>query len=219
MLFESADDNLANFAYNICTIPMVPIVLFYLFHRIDKTQFKERGIVAILIIIFTAKLLNYLAYMLSAPFGLVVFMLTMFITYLSISMAWTWKAEVSDKIEKHGTYFVFKRPKSMLDFVITFFRSPVSSFSIVQDEKWYKFSRAYSGLYASDMKSIDLNCYILKRVRDIDNDILKSLVGTRWRMISNNCITAFQPVLYIVGIKLKYFDFIPAIFAHKFFSK
>lgn len=217
-LFEGGDSNIANFVYDACTIPMVPIVLFCLFHQIDKTKFKERGVIAGLTVIFTVKFLCYLSYMLSVNLGVVVFITTMLISYLGLTMTLTWKDENSDKVESDGTYFAFKRPKNFLDFIISIFRMPVSSFSIIQNEQWYKFSRSYEGLYTSHISAIDLNYYVIKRVADVDADILKSLVGKPWKIKSSNCITAFQPVLSILGIKLKYFDFIPAVFAYKFFK-
>lgn len=219
MLLEGSGDNIANFAYDACTMPMVPIVLFYLFHEIDKSQFKKRGIIAALTIIFSWKFFSYLAYMLSAPVGAAIFILAMLFSYLALAMTLAWKDEKSDNIEPDGTYLVFKRPKNFIDFIISLFRLPISSFSIVQNDKWYKFSRAYKGLYVSDISGIDLNEYIFKRAPDVDSDILKAVIGTKWKITSSNCITAFQPVLSIMGIKLKYFDFIPSVFAYRFFKQ
>lgn len=219
LLFEGGDNNLANFAYDACTIPMVPIVLIYLFNQIDKTKILDRGLIAVLIIAFSAKFINYLSFMLSAELGFIIYLITMFFSYLTLAMVCTWKDEKSDNIEPDGTYFVFKRPKNFLDFVVSLFRLPISSFAIIQNDKWYKFSRENKGLYISDISGIDINEYIFKRAPDIDSDILKTLIGTQWKIKSSNCITAFQPVLSIMGIKLKYFDFIPSVFAYRFFKQ
>ena len=218
-LFESGDNNLANFAYDLCTIAMMPVVLFYLFNAINKTEFLNRGIIASLIVIFSAKFITYLSLMISVNLGFIIYIVAGSLSYLTLAMVCTWKDEKSDNIKPDGTYFVFKRPKNFIDFIISLFKLPISSFSIVQNDKWYKFSRAYKGLYVSDISGIDLNEYIFKRAPDIDSDILKALIGTHWKIISSNCITAFQPVLYIMGIKLKYFDFIPSVFAYKFFKQ
>lgn len=219
LLFDNGSNNLANFAYDVCTILMMPIVLVYLFNQIDKTKILDRGLIAVLIVAFSAKFINYLSFMLSAELGFIIYFITIFLSYLTLAMTFTWKDEASDKIEPDGTYFVFQRPKSFLDFILTIFRLPISSFSIVQNDKWYKFSRAYKGLYVSDISGIDLNQYIFKRAPDFDEDILKALIGTQWKIKSSNCITAFQPILSIVGIKLKCFDFIPSVFAYRFFKQ
>lgn len=218
-LFNYSDDAIANFVYDLCGIAMMPIVLFYLFHEIDKTDFINRGVIASLIVIFSAKFFSYLSVMLSIELGFIAYIISASLSYLTLVMVCTWKNEASDKIEPDGTYFAFKRPKNFLDFIISLFRLPISSFSIVQNDKWYKFSRTYKGLYVSDISGIDLNQYIFKRAPDIDNDILKALVGTQWKLKSSNCITAFQPVLSIMGIKLKCFDFIPSVFAYRFFKQ
>ena len=127
-------------------------------------------------------------------------------------------SHLRDNIAESGTYFAFKRPIGFLGFIITLFRLPVESFSIVQDSKWYKFSRAYKGLYTSHISAADLNQYVFESVPSVDGDILKALVGTPWKIKSSNCITVFRPVLLSMGIRLKSFDFIPAIFAYKFFT-
>ena len=197
----------------------MPIVLFGLFSQIDKAKVFNRGIVASLTIVFSAKFFSYLSVMLSVELGFIIYFIMAFFSYLTLAMTLTWTDEASDNIEPDGTYFVFKRPKNFLDFIISLFKLPISSFSIVQNDKWYKFSRAYKGLYVSDISGIDLNEYIFKRAPDIDSDILKALIGTQWKLKGNNCITAFQPVLSIMGIKLNYFDCIPSVFAYRFFKQ
>lgn len=214
----SGDEKFANFAYDVCTMPMVPIVLFYLFNTINKSDIINRGIVASLTVVFAAKFITYLSIMVSVDLGFAIYIVAGVLSYLTLAMTCAWKDEQSDIIEEFGTYFVFKRPRNFLEFIVTLFKSPVTSFSIVKDSKWYKFSTQYEGLYISDLVYADLSDYIFKRVPDVDEDLLKGVVGSKWKIKSNNCITVFKHVLLIVGIELKYFDFIPSVFAYRFFK-
>jgi hypothetical protein len=214
----SGDEKLANFVYDACTMPMVPIILFYLFSKIPSDQLVNRGIASSLVVIFSAKFFSYLSVMLSVELGFIVYIIAAATSYSTLAMVCLWKDEKSDIIDSNGTYFVFKRPRNFFDFIITLFRAPVTSFSIVQNDRWYRFSRRHSGLYSENVGHADISDYIFKRVPDIERDDLEDLVGEKWTIKGNNCITAFKHVLLVVGVELKRFDFIPAVFAYRFFK-
>lgn len=217
-LLVGQGEQLANFAYDLCNMLMLPTILYALFLVLDKTKVLERGVVVALFVGFSFKVVNYLSYMLSIDLAPVVYVLSTGLALYFLKQAVICEDIPDTKIEEHKTYFVFKKPKSLLDFLVTFFKYPVGSFSIVNNYKWYKYSKSYEGLYTSDISAMDLNIYKLVPVKDVDEDILKALVGTKWSLVKSNCITVFKPVFLSLGIKLNKLDFIPSIFAYKFFK-
>lgn len=219
LLFEGQGEQIANFAYDACNMLIIPIILIALFKTLPRYKILERGIVVALVIGFSAKFVNYISYMLAIDLAPFLYIGSTCLCLYLLKQACICEDSTNTTISSGKTYFVFKKPKGFIDFLITLFKVPVSSFSIAKGDNWYRFSKSFDGLYTCDTAGIDLNNYVLLPVKNIKDNMLKDLVGTKWSLVRNNCVTAFKPAFASIGIELGKFDFIPSIFAYKFFKK
>ena len=215
VFFLESSDHVVNLVFDVCQYLLFIFLFCFIFVTSPRKSFKLRGASLLLCFMYVNLTISTIydkmdicLYYIQYPLGVFLFSYFLY-TFLN------WKDLPSERIINNKSYFVFKRPESFLDFIITIFRTPVSSFGIISDGKWYKFSRNVEGLFVADKVKLD-NSYYAVQVDKIDTVLLDSLVGIPWKMYKSNCITAFLPVFNSLGMELGKLDFIPSIFAYKF---
>ncbi len=217
LLFINSSDQVINFAYDASQYCLFIFLFGFIFTLIPRQDFKQRGISLVLALMFVNLLLNtaydkldlslfYIQY----PIGIGLF------SYLIYSTL-QWEVPKAIPLLKNKTYFIFKRPNGLLDFIVTMFQMPVSSFSIASDGRWYKFSRQLMRLHCVGLNTMNCDHYHAVEVGFIPMESLRSLCGIRWSLRESNCITGFKNIFKGMGIELGRFDFIPPVFAYKFF--
>ena len=218
LLFRDASVMAANFSYDACQQLTMIILISFIFSMIPKNNFKARGLILLLALIFGNVLLNYISYMFSFPTFSVQYPLGILLFSYLIYTTLNWKEYPRLRIYKDKSYFVFKKPKNFMHFLITIFKSPVSSFSIINNNKWYIYTKKAKGLTLKNPRYLDQNKYFVIKVKKLDDEILSWLVGRQWSLLKSNCVTIFRPVFKDLEVKLGKLDFIPSVFAYKFLN-
>lgn len=219
MLFRGYSDSVYNLVYDVGQYSLFTFLLAFIFSITPREKFKERGISIVLMLMFINLTMNTIYDKLDISFFYIQYPLGLLSFSYFIYTTINWKENIEiNEIEKDKTYFVFKRPKRFLDFLITLFKVPVSSFSIVNKGEWYLYTKDVRGLYKIDADFLDHKYYNIVEVATIEKSILDGLLGRSWNLQKSNCVTVFVPAFTHMRIKLKRFDFIPAIFAYKFFK-
>jgi len=217
--FISSSDKIFNFVYDVEQYCLFIFLFAFIYHITPRQNFKGRAISLVLMLMFINLTMNTIYdkldiafFYIQYPLGIVLFL---YLIYTTVK----WDAEHQPiEMAKDKSYFVFKKPKNFVDFLVTIFKSPVSSFSIVNNTLWYKFSKDSASLCCKCYESINQEYNIVVEVDRIDMRLIRRLRGTDWTLCKSNCITAFKPVFKAMNIKLGRFDFIPAVFAYKFFK-
>lgn len=218
--FLDYSDEVINLVYDASQYSLFIFLFGFIFHITDKTNFKARAISLVLMFMFINLTLNTIydkldiaLFYFQYPLGIALFS---YLIYTTVK----WNAEIKHtKIMPKKIYFVFKRPVSLLDYIVTMFKMPVSSFSIISNKHWYKFDRLSGHLCKHNVKDFDSMLYDLVEIGSVMYTLpLDNLVGIKWTIYKTNCITAFKPIFNMMNIKLGIFDFIPAVFAYKFFK-
>jgi hypothetical protein len=219
LLFREMSDPIANFSYDVCQQLTMVILSTFIYFVTPVHRFKERGCAILVSLMFCLTLVNYISYMLSFPLFYAQYPLAIIaFIHLFYNYLINWRGFHGLKFRKDKSYFVFKKPVNFIDFFIALVRNPVSSFSIINNSQWYKYSKKKQKMHIIDTDNIDYNKYFLFEVKSIESKDLDALVGTPWGIRKSNCITAFKPIFEKAGIKLNFFDFIPSVFAYNFFK-
>jgi len=216
-LFIGSSDFVANLVWDISQYSLISFLCYFIFHITPKYDFKQRAIALILMLVHINLMINMIydrfdvsIFYVQYPLGIGVFL---YLIYTTLK----WDIETKEIIIlQDKSYFVFKKPKSFTDFICTLFKTPVSSFSIVDNGMWYKFSRNVIGLYTKPSEYIDKDYNVIVEVPKIDSKLINSLLGLNWKLRDCNCVTVFKSIFNSMDIKLGKFDFIPSIFAYKF---
>lgn len=220
IFFINSSDYIFNFAYDAGQYCLFIFLFAFIFSIIPKENIKGRGISLVLMLMFINLLMNTIYDKLDIALFNIQYPLGIFLFLYLIHTTLKW--DVKEKlviIKPDKSYFVFKKPKNSLDFALTLFQLPTSSFSIISDNLWYKFSKNRPGLYTENLLIFTPNqkFNLIIEVNKIDKELLETLRKTSWSLYKTNCITVFKSVFESMNIKLNRFDFIPSIFACKFF--
>lgn len=128
----------------------------------------------------------------------------------------------SDKIEDKGVYFVFRQPGDPRSLLYGMFGKPISGVSVIVNGVWYKYDK-YKGYGSKKLKILEIpDDFIVKKTpykptKEMINE-LKSLKGSKWSLIRNNCVLVNKRFWKMCGIDLKFFDFYPPVFVKRFLS-
>lgn len=216
LFFRNSGIQLANFSYDICSQIIFITSLSFIYTITSTYKIKERAVILLLIIGFANTLVNYVSYMFSFSFFYIHYIVfgCLFLKMLYNVLSWDNNPPIH--IHENESYFVFKKPRNLFDFVISLFRSPVSSFSIISNNKWYKFSKGVAGLQSVNFCHIDRRKYHVIEIISLNQKLLKLLIGKKWSVKNCNCVTIFKELFLFHKIKLRTFDFIPSIFAYRY---
>jgi hypothetical protein len=107
----------------------------------------------------------------------------------------------SDKYDPTKTYVVFKKPRTLFDFIHSCIFRPVSSVSIVSSGIWFGYTLGKT--YHIEMYNETKNNWLMEidTTHEFVADKLEPLIGSRWSPL-NNCCHAVWRIFPFIKFKL-----------------
>lgn len=177
---------------------------------------KEKTAIAIMVVFYGFMLLQQIPYMMDLPligpsFGMFIVVIGTFLFVMALSSVISHSSDLwrcSGGLNNDNLHIVLKRPKTMLDYVVSILGSPVSSVSFASGNKWYKYD-ANSGL-CLPCDNREGYVFVDTGIKQ-DIDIMENKPWS-WR---HNCVAGYYPITSGTYLEPKPWEWLPSVYVKR----
>jgi len=188
--------------YGISLEVSIIILCFSCFKKTPHERCKEKAGWACITMWATINLLAFTWFSEFSIFNwhVMIFQIILFVVMMFYSQFRSYNFN-SDKYDPKGVYIVFKKPKSIFDFIHTCIFRPVSSVSIISNSIWLGYTLGKP--YHCEMYNHSKSNWLLRidLTHDFVIDKLEPLIGSKWGL-GNNCCHAVWRLFPSVKFRL-----------------